>query len=255
MASDRPGWYVISLRPQGGHEALRAAAARHGAKLLALSPWKLQARDDDSARADLRAALACTKIVFTSPPAVRFAAALAPLQRKHGQRWIAVGDGTAGALLRAGIDAVLTPTSSDSEGLLALPELQSVQGQDIGLVTAPGGRGLLEPTLRQRGADVRRADVYVRAPLALRADAIAALQRLDAPACLLLSSGEALAQTLAQLPETARQKLLQAKVVAASERLAAQARVIGFGEVHVAEGPQPSQLVRTAAKAMDKDRA
>ena len=32
-----PAWYVISLRPQGGHDALRRAARRHGAGLLALS--------------------------------------------------------------------------------------------------------------------------------------------------------------------------------------------------------------------------
>jgi uroporphyrinogen-III synthase len=256
MASaEPPGWYVISLRPQGGHAALRAAAARHGAGLLALSPWKLQLRDDTAVRTDLRAALACDLVVFTSPPAVRFAAALMPLRRKRGQAWIAVGDGTAAALVRNGIDAVLTPARSDSEGLLALPGLQDVRDRHIGLVTAPGGRGLLEPALRERGAQVHRANVYARMPQAFSPRAIAALQQLQAPVCLALSSGEALAQALTQLPATARAKLLQAEVIAASERLAALALDAGFTHVRIAAGPQPAQLLRAAAQAMRNEAA
>lgn len=251
MASDRPGWYVISLRPQGGHAALRAAAARRGAKLLALSPWRLQPRDDKAARAALRAALACERVLFTSPAAVRCAAALAPLQRKRGQAWIAVGDGTAAALLRAGIDAVRIPARKDSEGLLALPELQALRGVRVGLVTAPGGRGLLAPALARRGAQIHRADVYERVPLPLSAHALQTLRRLRAPACLALSSGEALATVLAQLPATEKAKLLRCPVVAASERLAALARESGFARVFVAAGPQPAQLAKAAADALD----
>lgn len=251
MASaEPPGWYVISLRPQGGHAALRAAAARHGAGLLALSPWKLQPRDAAAVRTELRAALACDIVVFTSPPAVRFAAALRPLQRKRGQAWIAVGDGTAVALVRAGIDAVTTPARSDSEGLLALPELQAVRGRRIGLVTAPDGRGLLAASLRERGAELHRADVYARVPQPLSPRALQKLTALDVRACLLLSSGEALARVLEQLPPRLADKLRRAPVAAASERLATLARTAGFGRVHVAASPQPAQLLHTAAEAM-----
>ena len=55
----------------------------------------------------------------------------------------------------------------DSEGLLELPALQELAGIDVGLVTAPEGRGLLAPALRERGAELLRADVYVREPIAL----------------------------------------------------------------------------------------
>ncbi|MFT3763730.1 MAG: uroporphyrinogen-III synthase [Pseudoxanthomonas sp.] len=249
MAStDRPGWYVISLRPQGGHAALRAAAARHGGRLLALSPWRLRARDDPATRADLRAALACARVVFTSPAAVRCAARMTALKRRRGQAWIAVGDGTAAALRRAGVAAAVTPMRKDSEGLLALPELQALQDVRVGLVTAPGGRGLLAPLLQQRGAQVLRADVYEREARPLSPRAIAALQRLDAPACVALSSGEALASLLAQLPGEAKAKLLRQPVAAASERLAALARDCGFARIGRAEGPQPAQLVEAAER-------
>ncbi|MFT4257320.1 MAG: uroporphyrinogen-III synthase [Pseudoxanthomonas sp.] len=248
-------WYVISLRPQGGHAALRAAVARHGGRVLALSPWRLRARDDAETRDDLRAALACEKIVFTSPAAVRGATLLAPLRRRRGQRWLAVGDGTAAALAHAGIDAAITPARKDSEGLLAMPALQGLHGASIGLVTAPGGRDLLAETLRQRGAVLRRADVYAREPLPLSPRALQRLQRLRARACLALSSGEALTLTLAQLPDQAKAKLLRAGVVAASERLAEQAREAGFARVFRADGPQPAQLAKAAANLFSSNKA
>ena len=71
-----PAWYVISLRPQGGHDALRRAARRQGAGLLALSPWRIARCDYDATRESLRAALASPVVVFTSPAAVAAAHAL-----------------------------------------------------------------------------------------------------------------------------------------------------------------------------------
>ena len=130
-----PPWYVISLRPRGEHAALRRAAARHGAGLIALSPWRLQLRDDAAARTALRAALAASRIVFTTPTAARAAHALQAFTPRRGQAWCAVGAGTAAALRRAGVQEVHAPARMDSEGLLSLPTLQDVSGHDIGLVT------------------------------------------------------------------------------------------------------------------------
>lgn len=241
-----PAWYVISLRPQGGHDALRRAASRHGAALLALSPWRIRTHDDDATRDALRAALASPVVVFTSPAAVASARSLQPLQARAGQAWLAVGEGTARALQRAGIAHVAFPTRMDSEGLLALDELADVHGIDIGFVTAPDGRNLLVPTLQARGARVRRAEVYRREPIALAARTLDALARRDAPAVLLLSSGGALEQVLAQLTPSLAAHLKTAVVVAASERLADAARLAGFPHVVVAEGPRPAQLMKAA---------
>lgn len=135
--AEPPGWYVISLRPQGGHASLRRAAAAHGARLIALSPWRVTLRSDDQARLALARALSAPRLLFTSPNAVRAAAALLPLARKPGQIWITVGGGTAAALQKSGIDGVDFPSRMDSEGLLALPVLKDLQGIRIGLVTAP----------------------------------------------------------------------------------------------------------------------
>lgn len=246
MAAKNGEWYVISLRPQGGHAGLRAAAARHGARMLALSPWKLAGCDDATTRAALRVALAASRVIFTSPAAVRFAAQLATLRRKRGQVFLAVGAATASALRRAGVEAVVSPRRMDSEGLLALPELQALRGLDVGLVTAPEGRDVLVPALRRRGARLLRADVYRRVPVAIAPAAMRRLAQADAPACVALSSAAALDAVLSALPPALRGRLLRSTAIAASGRLADHARATGFRAVCLAAGPRPAQLLQAA---------
>ena len=241
------GCYVISLRPAGQHDALRRAAAVHGARLLALSPVRLVVRDDDDTRRALHDALACARVVFTSPSAVDAARAMQALHARRGQQWLAVGAGTAQALRRAGIADVVAPQRMDSDGLLALPALQDLAGVAVGLLTAPGGRGLLEPELQRRGARVRRADVYARVPIALSPRALAALRALHAPAWLALSSGDALEQVLAQVPAAAGMALRRARVAAASARLAELAHAHGFANVVVAASARPRDLITAMA--------
>ena len=241
-------WTVLSLRPRGQHAGLRAAATRSGARLLALSPIAIHALDDSAARQSLDAALAADIVLFTSPNAVRAAAALAALHARRGQPWLAVGAGTRRALARSGIDAV-APARMDSEGLLGLPQLADVRGKCIGLVTAPGGRGVLAPSLAARGATVLRANVYARRAATLspaRRAALDTVLREPDRVVLALSSGEALDELLAQAPPPA---LLDVAVVAASARLAGAARAAGFTRVAQASDARPAALLHAAADA------
>ncbi|MFP7723589.1 uroporphyrinogen-III synthase [Lysobacter sp. A3-1-A15] len=240
-----PGWMLVSLRPRGGHGALRRAAARHGGGLVALSPWTLQDLDDPATRTALQQALAADAVVFTSPAAVR---AAARLQRLGDIAACAVGSGTAAALRRAGVNDVQRPRRMDSEGLLALPRLAAAGARRIGLVTAPGGRGALQPALEGRGIVVVRADVYARVPVPLASRSIQALEGETRPTVLALTSGEALQRVLGHLPERARDALLRAEVVAASARLAAAARQAGFSAIRVARSPRPADLVAAACE-------
>lgn len=246
MGTRLAGCTVLSLRPVGGHAALRRAAAAEGARVLALSPWRLVPRGDPGSRHSLAGALASPVVVFTSPAAARCAAQLLPLEVPPGAQWLAVGSGTQQALRRAGV-AAMAPGRMDTEGLLALPQLQRVDGREVGLVTAPGGRGELAPELVRRGARVLRADVYERMPVPVPARAVASLLRVDGRAWLALSSGEALETILQALPAEARAALLRASVVAASDRLAAIARKHGFRQAVVAASARPRDLVAAAA--------
>jgi len=233
---------LISLRPTGQHDTLRRAAARRGWGLVAVSPWRLQARSDPATRFALATALAAPVVVFTSPMAVRAAAQLAPLSASAGARqWLAVGEGTARALRRVGVAPVQAPTRMDSEGLLALPVLAAAER--VGLVTAPGGRGLIATTLQQRGARVDRADVYERVPLLLPASILARLRALPPPAVLAVSSAEAFDRVLAQLPADLLAQWRRDPVVVASARLGQLARERGFARIVPADGPRPAQLL------------
>lgn len=243
MSTTSAGCYVISLRPAGEHAAVRRAAAARGLRTVALSPWRIVVAADAGTRHALRAALAAAVVIATSPAAVRAATQLHALRARRGQRWCAVGEGTAAALRRAGIGGVDTPARMDSDGLLALPALASLSGVEVGLVTAPGGRDRIASALAARGAIVRRADVYARMPLAPSPRALAALRALGSPAWLLLSSGDALRWVLAGVPADVAALLRRARVVAASERLAALARAEGFGDVVLAGSPRPRDLV------------
>lgn len=245
-----PEWTLISLRPRGQHAPLRRAAQAAGAQVLALSPWALQVRDDAGSRAALARALGADRVVFSSPAAVHAAARLQPLGGAHRGHWLAVGAGTAAALCAHGAGTVLAPARMDSEGLLALPELADLRGLQAGLVTAPGGRGIIAATLAARGATLHRADVYQRLPLALPPRTLQRLRRTATPWVLALSSGEALSLLLAQLPADLQPRLRQARVVAASARLAEQAGQAGFHRVHLAEGALPRQLVQAAYTAI-----
>ena len=239
---------MISMRPRGDHAAVRRAAARHGAGVIALSPWALCPRDDAQTRAALSQALAAPRVLFTSPAAVRAAAALQPLGMIGTGDWIAVGAGTAAALRRAGVPRVHAPARMDSEGLLALPALNDIDGSAVGLVTAPEGRGVLAPALAARGAHVLRADVYERVPVAPDPRAVEALLASRTTAVLLLSSAGALSSLLDGLPEPARAKLRALPAVAASYRLQALAEAAGCAPVTRAPGPRQGQLLLAAAQ-------
>ena len=246
------GWTVLSLRPRGQHDGLRAAASRHGARTLALSPFAIALFADEVHRKVLERALAADITIWTSPNAVRAASALQALQARPGQVWLAVGSGTQRALQRKGIDAARAPTRMDSEGLLAMPELQAVDGRSIGLVTAPGGRGMLAPMLAERGAQIVRADVYARQPIAITPRALAALDAaLESPqrVLLVLSSDDAVKRLLAARSPSSHAALVDIAVVAASERLADIAAKAGFKRITVATSATPSALLRAAATA------
>lgn len=243
----RPGWYAISVRPQGQHEALRRRVVALGGRLLACSPARLEPLSCPA----LAQALAADIVVFTSPAAVRFATREQPLSPRRGQLHLGVGSGTAGALRRAGVPAPRHPARMQAEGLLALPELQRVAGRSIGLVTAPGGRGVIAPALRERGARLRLAEVYARRPRSLDARERRALQATgDGAGVLVLSSGELFDTLWGQLRPVDRERLRRLPAVVPGERLADRLRACGF-QVRVAAGPGAGPMAQAARHAVD----
>ncbi|HET7844896.1 MAG TPA: uroporphyrinogen-III synthase, partial [Xanthomonadales bacterium] len=196
MASRRPsrplaGRRVVITRPVGSGRALARRIAALGGEPLALPTAALRAAGP-GAGAALARALRADLLLFSSTAAVRFARRLVALAPSARTVVLAPGAATARALARAGIEAQSPVLRSDSEGLLALPELHAVRGKRVAIVGAPGGRGLLDAELAKRGARVERVHVYERALPRWRALHRARAARVDSRSLLLLSSAEAL---------------------------------------------------------------
>ena len=236
-------WYVVSLRPVGQHRRLLRAAEALGADGLSLPGLRLAAREDTPTRVTLDAALQCTRVIFTSPAAVRFSVRMRTLRGQPRQAVLALGEATRIALRRAGIADVVVPAQATSESLLALPELASVRGARIGLITAPDGRGLLAQQLRERGATLAIAEVYARMPARLNRAHAQRFLKAQGHGAVCVTSAEALRNVLAALPDAARAALLRCVAVVSSERLAAIARDAGFQTVIRADAPTPSSLL------------
>ena len=78
-------------------------------------------------------------------------------------KFAAIGPVTAQELKTFGVSKVLTPEGRfDSESLLALPEMQDVNGKKIMIVRGVGGREILADALKSRGAEVVFAECYQR---------------------------------------------------------------------------------------------
>jgi len=170
-------------------------------------------------------AAAAELVIAVSPSAVVLGRAWWPQAWPPACTVAGVGTGTARAWRIAGAQRVIEPPGDgDSEALLAHPTLQTVAGQRIVILRGEGGRDLLGPTLRSRGADVVEWLCYRRqAP----ADLVAKLATLLAapPDAWVVTSSEALAHLEAAWPEwAARSK----PVFAPHPRIAEAAKKAGW---------------------------
>jgi uroporphyrinogen-III synthase len=243
------GAAIVVTRPAGTSAALAARVRAMGGSPVLLPGLALRATDrPDAAIRALRGLRAADIVLFTSPAAVRFAFALLPALRVSRRAVaVAVGTGTAHALARRGIAAVV-PRRADSEGVLALPALARVRGLGVALVGAPGGRDLIAPALRRRGARVERIDVYHRVPPRWTRRHLDALATAPDPLITLLSSGEAMTHLVALLPPPLLARLRRAWLVVSSERLATAARAHGSDRIAVARSAAPGDLLAAAAE-------
>lgn len=244
------GCTVIITRPAGTGTVLANKVRALGGAPLLLPGLSLRAAPDPQhARTQWLQAQHDDVLIFTSPAAVRYALALAPMQKAHGAV-IAVGRTTARALQRHGINAQVPASRQDSEGVLALPPLQHPRGKRVALVGAPGGRGLMQQQMAERGATLREVHVYRRAASRLTRHHHQAVQQVPAVSCVLLSSAQALQNLQGQLPATAWARLCQAIAVVSSERIEAAARAAGFLRIHRAASANQADLLSATCQAI-----
>lgn len=148
----------------------------------------------------------------------------------------AVGQGSAWALKVSGIDKVIAPTDqSDSEALLALPELQKVAGKRIVIFRGEGGRELMAQTLAQRGATIEYAECYRRARPETDVAPLLQQQGRLAFSAMVLTSRESLTN-LREMLGDAWGAFASVPVFVPHERIAEAARQLGMKSIHVTSG-------------------
>ena len=105
-------------------------------------------------------------IIFISRAAVQYAMQAIADNQLHfpsSCSLAAIGSSTATELEKYAQQAtIVPPTQFNSESLLALPQLQDCASKQITLIAGAGGRDLLAKTLQQRGAKVRKIEIYER---------------------------------------------------------------------------------------------
>lgn len=202
-------------------EALRGA----GMQPISLPLLELAALPPPATDMLHRQATEAHQVIAISPSAVTFGRDWWPQPWPPTCAVAAVGAGTGRAWRDAGAAHVIEPEGSgDSEALLAHAALQDVAGQRIVILRGEGGRDLLGPTLRARGAAVVEWLCYTRRPPAHLREDLTAL--LDAPPdAWVLTSSEALANLEAAWPEGAERT---APVFAAHPRIVEAARQAGW---------------------------
>ncbi len=172
--------------------------------------------------------------IFISPNAVHYGmmAIRAAGELPQKLKIATIGQGSAKALRELGIANVIAPTERfDSEGLLALPELQDGAGWRVLIFRGDGGRELLGDTLKARGATVEYAACYRRSK---PQQDIAAL--LDAsPDAITVTSSEALDHLWQMLDDMQRDSIYDIPLFVPHQRIADLAQRQGWKQVRLTE--------------------
>jgi|AZII01.1.fsa_nt_gi uroporphyrinogen-III synthase len=150
-----------------------------------------------------------------------------------GIDYFAVGPASAQPLLDNDMTVVVPRSGFTSEALLALPALNTVQGEKIIIFRGGQGRDLLRHTLETRGASVDCCELYRRVVDSRYCEAIVELLRVQSPLVLVYSS-QAIDALLSVVPEADRVTLTHLPIIVPSERVANLARNRGFDSVHLA---------------------
>jgi uroporphyrinogen-III synthase len=207
--------------------------------------------DDQPLRAVLARLPEFQLAIFISPNAVRYG--MEAIRSAGGLpdtlQVATVGLGSAKALHDYGVTKVIVPQQRfDSEGLLALPELQQVSGKRVVIFRGDSGRELLGDTLKLRGADVDYVTCYQRSKAQHDVSALFAT-RLDA---LTVSSSEALHNLWEMLDATDTELLTAIPLFVSHARIAAAAHKLGWQHIIIAAGGDEGLLSELATWALQK---
>ena len=186
-------------------------------------------------------------IIYTSVNAVRHGfEAISQAITNDGFVTIAVGAKTRDALGKKGVRAE-SPAREDSEGILAFLESLDQSTTHVVLVKGQGGRDLIETRLDRLGIHLTIIECYRRVwPDVSEANFLSAVS-IESPSIIHVASGETLTR-LTDLCWAHGVDVLDAHtLVVPSQRVADQARELGWQSRIVADGAGDEALLKAVA--------
>ena len=239
------GLNVLVTRPAGqAADFAEKISNAHGRPVSFPALEILGPEDKHAARAQLTSLTSVDMLIFVSANAVRYAFPLMPDNIPLDLQIAAVGAATARTLDEMGLEPTLVPERMDSEGLLALPQLQAVDGRRILIVRGNGGRETLRDTLEARGARVGYVEVY-RRQLPRRNPANLIRNWGQLVDVVTATSVQILDNLFTMLGEEGIDLLQKTPLVVASRRIAEHAAGRGCEQILVADSALDGDMLQT----------
>ena len=160
-------------------------------------------------------------------------------------KFAAIGPTTAQALQNYGVQHVIKPMNRfDSETLLALPEMQNVQGKNVMIFRGVGGREVLADTLSTRGANVIFAECYRRVNPQTNVNLLVSLSQKNQLNALVVTSSEAMRSLLELTENGLAQWLKNTKICINHMRIYDDLPPYLYAQTYVASAPGDDAMLQ-----------
>jgi len=225
------GCGIVVTRPADQAECMCAAIEVAGGRAIRFPVLEiLDPTNADAMHLAIERLDAYDMAIFISANAVDRAMNL--ILGRHGLpstlKRVAIGRGTARALKNFGAPAHIYPRQRfNSEALLAMDEMQAVNGSRIVIFRGEGGRELLGDTLRARGAQVDYVEAYRRGRPSADVDALMRHWARGEVQAFVVTSGESLRNLFDMVGRLGQQWLRNTQLVVLSDRTALSATEMG----------------------------
>ncbi|MFA9488438.1 MULTISPECIES: uroporphyrinogen-III synthase [unclassified Mannheimia] len=170
-------------------------------------------------------------------------------------KYFAVGQRTAKYFTEKAEQAVIYPLESEnSEGVLALPDMQDLTNKTILILRANSGRELLAETAMLRGASIQYLECYRREPVTVDIpEKISVCKRLGVDT-IIITSSEILKSLYEQTAENCREWLFECNIVVVSQRIGKIAKQMGWqsDKIFISDKADNITLINTLLFKIDK---
>lgn len=240
---------VLIMRPSPKGEELVAMLQQHNIAAIHLPLFTLTAGRDLSHLPNIFSQLTAKDALFAvSKHAIDFTAQT--LQQigfpwRGDLHYFAIGQHTANHFAAQSEQTIHYPISSEtSEGLLALPQLQSpaVSHKNFVILRAESGRELISQQLQQRGAKVITLECYQRTMITYDFPSEINLCKRFNIDTIVITSTDILLTFFKNTPENEKNWLFSCQLVVVSQRIALLSYQLGWQKSQVTLSPKADNM-------------